>query len=99
MTLNQHEREPLPVEDQTVQIFAATNGYLDRLVVERVSEFLASLTERLHSAHADLRAKIAGGDWSDETQKEVDEAVAAFASDFGYDLDEEGEPLEEARAA
>src|SRR6204780_2948926 len=33
MTLNQHERAPLPVEDQTVQIFSATNGFLDRLNV------------------------------------------------------------------
>jgi F-type H+-transporting ATPase subunit alpha len=98
-TLNQHERAPLPVEDQVVQIYAATNGHLDRLLVERVSDFLTSLVERMHSEHAGLRTKIAGGDWSDETQAEVDRAVAAFASDFGYDLDEEGEPLEEARAA
>src|SRR3954469_8353496 len=28
-TLNQKERNPLPVQDQVVQIFAATNGYLD----------------------------------------------------------------------
>src|SRR5579884_4038746 len=30
-TLNQDERSPLPVEDQTIQIYAATNGFLDRL--------------------------------------------------------------------
>src|SRR6202042_2943849 len=48
-TLNQHERAPLAVEDQVVQIFAATNGYLDRLNVERVPEFLLAVTERLHS--------------------------------------------------
>ena len=70
-TLNQHEREPLPVEDQVVQIYAATNGFLDRLNVERVGEFLAELTERMHAQHADVREKIAGGDWSDETQKAV----------------------------
>src|SRR3954468_18611880 len=74
MTLNQNERAPLPVEDQTVQIYAATNGFLDRLKVERVPEFLAALVERLHSALAELRAKVPGGDWSDGTQKEVDEA-------------------------
>ena len=72
-TLNQHEREPLAVEDQTVQIFAATNGFLDRLNVERVPEFLLGLTERLHSQHPELREKINGGDWSEETQKEVRE--------------------------
>jgi F-type H+-transporting ATPase subunit alpha len=98
-TLNQHERAPLPVEDQVVQIFAATNGYLDRIKVERVSDFLLGMTERMHSSHGEVRTKIAGGDWSDEVQKEVDDAVAAFAADFGYDLDEEGEPLEEATAA
>src|SRR5262249_22445417 len=38
-TLNQGERAPLAVEDQTVQIFAATNGFLDRLRVERVPDF------------------------------------------------------------
>jgi F-type H+-transporting ATPase subunit alpha len=98
-TLNQHERAPLPVEDQVAQIFAATNGYLDRINVERVSDFLLGLTERMHASHGEVRTKIAAGDWSDEVQKEVDDAVAAFAADFGYDLDEEGEPLEEATAA
>jgi F-type H+-transporting ATPase subunit alpha len=78
-----------------VQLYAATNGFLDRLLVERVSEFLARLTESMHAEQQDLRAKIAGGDWSDETQTAVQQAVSAFASDFGYDLDEEGQPLDE----
>jgi F-type H+-transporting ATPase subunit alpha len=95
MTLNQHERAPLPVEDQTVQIFSATNGFLDRLNVERVTEFLVALTERMHSQHGELRERIAGGDWSDETQKAVYGAVESFAKDFGYDLDEEGQPLDD----
>jgi F-type H+-transporting ATPase subunit alpha len=97
-TLNQHERAPLAVEDQVVQIYAATNGFLDRLLVERVTEFLLGLTERMHAQHGDVREKIAGGDWSEDTQKAVGEAVEAFANDFGYDLDEEGQPLEEAAA-
>ncbi len=70
-TLNQNERAPLSVEDQTTQIYAATNGFLDRLNVERVGEFLLALTERMHSAHGELRGKIAQGDWSKETQAEV----------------------------
>jgi F-type H+-transporting ATPase subunit alpha len=98
-TLNQNERAPLAVEDQVVQIFAATNGFLDRLYVERVPEFLLGLTERMHAQHDDLRAKIAGGDWSDEVQSALREAVDAYAKDFGYDLDEEGQPLEEEEAA
>ncbi len=95
-TLNQHERAPLAVEDQTVQIYAATNGYLDRLNVERVQEFLVGLTERLHSQHPELRDKINGGDWSDEVQGQVCETLDSYSGDFGYDLDEEGQPLDDA---
>jgi len=99
LTLNQNEREPLPVEDQTAQIYAATNGFLDRINADRVPEFLDGLVERLRSQHRDMLARIAGGDWSDETQKELHDSVEAYAQDFGFDLDEEGQPLEEAQAA
>jgi F-type H+/Na+-transporting ATPase subunit alpha len=94
-TLNQKERAPRPVEDQVVEVFAATNGFLDRITVERVPEFLDGLTSRLHAEHDDVRGTIREGDWSDETQEAVRAAVADFADDFGYDLDEEGQPLDE----
>ena len=97
-TLNQNERSPLPVEDQTVQIYAATNGFLDRLNVERVPEFLAELTERMHSQAPGVREKIRAGDWSEGTQEEVRKAVDEFARDFGYDLDEEGQPMDDSPA-
>jgi F-type H+-transporting ATPase subunit alpha len=94
-TLNQNEREPLSVQDQVLQIYAATNGFLDRLNVDRVPGFLLNLTERFHSQHDDVRQKIAAGDWSKEVQQEVHDAVASLAEDFGYDLDEEGQPLQD----
>jgi len=94
-TLNQDERSPLPVEDQVVQIYAATNGFLDRITVDRVTEFLLGLTERVHAEQREVLAKIAGGDWSDEVQKSVHDTVESFAEDFGYDLDEEGQPLDD----
>jgi F-type H+-transporting ATPase subunit alpha len=92
-TLNQKERSPMDVEDQVVQVFAATNGYLDRITVDKVPEFLDRLAKETRSEHADLLEKIAGGDWSDETVETLDGAVSRFADDFGYDLDEEGQPM------
>jgi F-type H+-transporting ATPase subunit alpha len=92
-TLNQGERQPLPVEDQVIQIFAATNGYLDRIESDRVERFLDGLTRRAHAEGGEVRGKIAGGDWSDDTQQAVDALVKRYAEDFGYDLDEEGQPL------
>jgi F-type H+-transporting ATPase subunit alpha len=94
-TLNQGEREPMPVSDQVVQIFAATEGFLDRLLAERVPEFLRGLVERMHAQHGEIREKIEAGDWSDEVQKQVKEATSSFAEDFGYDLDEEGHPIDQ----
>jgi F-type H+/Na+-transporting ATPase subunit alpha len=94
-TLNQRERHPLPVEDQVVQIYAATNGYLDRISVDKVERFLGELTDSVRGNEPDLLKKIADGDWSDETESQVGGAVEQFAEDFGFDLDEEGHPLDE----
>src|SRR5579875_1482006 len=93
--LNQGERQPIPVELQVIQIYAATNGYVDRINVDRVEHFLDGLSDSVKATHGDLLERIAGGDWSDDTVKEVDEAVKQYAEDFGYDLDEEGHPLDE----
>jgi F-type H+-transporting ATPase subunit alpha len=93
-TLNQNERQPLRVEDQVAQIYAATNGYLDRIKVERVEEFLEQLTLRFHAEQQELRQRIGAGEWDDDIQAAVDKFVKEFADDFGYDLDEEGQPLE-----
>jgi F-type H+-transporting ATPase subunit alpha len=94
-TLNQAERHPIAVEDQVIQIYAATNGYLDRIVVDKVERFLADLTDSVRGNEPELLQKIAEGDWSDDTQGQVEKAVNQFAEDFGFDLDEEGHPLDE----
>jgi len=78
-----------------VQVYAATNGYLDRIVIDKVQRFLEGLTESVRGNEPELLKKIASGDWSDETQNAVDKAVGQYAEDFGFDLDEEGHPLEE----
>jgi F-type H+/Na+-transporting ATPase subunit alpha len=94
-TLNQKERAPVPVAEQAVIVYAATNGYLDRINVDRVEEFNEGLQQRLRAEHGDLLEKIAGGDWGDDTISAVDDAVKDYAGDFGYDLDEDGQPLDE----
>jgi F-type H+/Na+-transporting ATPase subunit alpha len=97
--LNQGERQPMAVEDQVTQIYAATNGFLDRILVDKVDRFLRDLIDSLGGTEPELMKKIADGDWSDETQSSLKDAISGFAEDFGYDLDEEGHPLEETVAA
>ena len=91
-TLNQHERHPMPVEEQVVQIYAATNGYPGPDRGRQGGGVPGRAGRSVRGNEPELLKTIAGGDWSDETQSQLDEAVTAYAEDFGYDLDEEGHP-------
>jgi F-type H+-transporting ATPase subunit alpha len=93
--LKQKEREPLSVGDQVASIYSGTGGFLDRIKVERVGEFLADLRVRLHSEKAELLKRIEdSGKLSDEDEAELGEAIKDFVDDFGADFDESGDPIE-----
>jgi F-type H+-transporting ATPase subunit alpha len=93
--LNQDELKPWPVDDEVAAIYSGTAGYLDRIKVDRISDFHQFMRERLHSENDDLMKKIAEGDWSEETESALGEAIKDAVDDFGPDFDEEGNPLEE----
>jgi F-type H+-transporting ATPase subunit alpha len=93
--LNQNERQPLSVAEQVASIYAGTGGYLDRLNVDRVQDFLDSMLGRLKSEEKDLIGRINDGELSDEDEEALGKAIAEAIDDFGPDLDEEGQPLEE----
>jgi F-type H+-transporting ATPase subunit alpha len=97
-SLNQGERSPIAAADQVAIVYAATNGFVDRIDADRVGEFHQGLVERMHAEIPEVQKKIGEGDWSDETQKALDDAIAQYAQDFGYDLDEEGHPLTDEQA-
>src|SRR6058998_539749 len=77
-TLNQKERSPLATEDQVIQIFAATRGYLDRINVDRIPEYLEALTQRAHAELGELRDRIRNGDWDDSVQEQLEKFVKEF---------------------
>jgi F-type H+/Na+-transporting ATPase subunit alpha len=94
--LKQKEREPLSVGDQVASIYSGTGGYLDRIKVERVGEFLADLRTRLHSEKSELLSRIEEtGKLEEDDEKELGQAIADFVDDFGPDFDEHGDALEE----
>jgi F-type H+/Na+-transporting ATPase subunit alpha len=93
--LKQNERKPLSVGEQVISIYAGTGGHLDRLNTERVRSFLDSAISRIKSENEDLLSKLNDGEWSDEIEKELGDVLAEAVDDFGPDLDEDGQPLEE----
>jgi F-type H+/Na+-transporting ATPase subunit alpha len=94
-TLNQGELKPWKPADQVAAIYSGTGGFLDRIKVERVSEFHDTLLQRLHSENSDLMSTLDEGDWSDEIEQQLGDAIAEAIDDFGPDFDAEGNPLEE----
>jgi F-type H+/Na+-transporting ATPase subunit alpha len=94
-SLNQDERSPWKIEDQVAAIYSGTGGFLDRIKVDRIREFHEAMLQRLHAEKSDLMQKIAEGNWDDSIESELGDAIAEAIDDFGPDLDEEGNPLEE----
>jgi F-type H+/Na+-transporting ATPase subunit alpha len=56
--LKQPQSSPVPVEEQVVEIYAGTGGFLDDLAVEDVREFDAALLQYLRSDRPDLLEHI-----------------------------------------
>ncbi|MDE3204750.1 MAG: F0F1 ATP synthase subunit alpha [Acidobacteriota bacterium] len=67
--LKQPQNSPVPVEEQVLSIFAATNGYVDDIAVSDVRRFEAELISNFRSSHADLLTTIR------ETKSLPDEAA------------------------
>ena len=56
--LKQGRFEPMAVEDQVIEIYAGTQGFLDDLPVEKVRGFLVDLRSYVKSQHPDLPKAI-----------------------------------------
>jgi F-type H+-transporting ATPase subunit alpha len=93
--LNQNELKPWAMEDEVAAVYSGTAGFLDRIKVERISEFHSDMLAHLHAEQDDLMRKIADGEWDEEIEKALGDAIAQALDDFGPDFDEEGQPLEE----
>ncbi|MEN6632699.1 MAG: F0F1 ATP synthase subunit alpha [Candidatus Polarisedimenticolia bacterium] len=70
--LKQPQYQPVSVEKQIALIFAATNGYLDAMPVEKAAEYEKRLNGYLDASRADLLALIA------ERKKLDDEIVSGL---------------------
>ena len=90
--LKQNERNALSVADQVASIYSGTGGFLDRIKVERVKEFLEGLLTRLHTENKELCERInETGLFPEEDEKELADTISGYVDDFGPDFNEDGE--------
>jgi F-type H+-transporting ATPase subunit alpha len=81
--LKQPQFSPMPFEEQVVSIFAGTNGYLDSLPVDRVTEYEAAMLSFMRDKHADVLATIREtGNFDDDVKNRTVAALDAFAKQF-----------------
>ncbi|MFB0613285.1 F0F1 ATP synthase subunit alpha [Aurantiacibacter poecillastricola] len=81
--LKQPQFSPMPVEEQVVSIFAGTNGYIDDVAVDRVTEYEAAMLSYMRNEHADILATIRDtGKFEDETRSKLKSALDTFAKQF-----------------
>jgi len=76
--LTQPQYQPLPVAHQVAIIYTATEGFLDKVPLDKISEFEKSFVTHLRQYHAGLLAEFTAGHWHDELEKELRQSVETF---------------------
>ncbi|BCX88413.1 F-type H+/Na+-transporting ATPase subunit alpha [Methylomarinovum tepidoasis] len=83
--LKQPQYQPMSIAEQAVSLFAATQGYLDDVPVDKIQDFEAALQDFVKSEYADLLEEIdRTGDYNDEIAARLKEAVEKFKSTHAW---------------
>ncbi|GAA0281950.1 F0F1 ATP synthase subunit alpha [Alteraurantiacibacter aestuarii] len=81
--LKQPQFSPMPFEEQTLSIYAGTNGYLDTIPVNRVNEYEAAMLSYMRNEHADVLSEIRSSQkFEGEVAAKAKSALDAFAKQF-----------------
>ena len=79
--LKQPQYLPMDVVDQVIAIYAGTRGLLDDVSIDDVAAFEKALLEHFAVSASDVRGELAGSsDFTDELDKKLADAIAAFKS-------------------
>jgi F-type H+-transporting ATPase subunit alpha len=77
--MKQNQYSPMSVAQMAVSLFAANEGYLDSLEVNKVLDFEAALQLYMKSEHSELMDNInATGDFNNEISGSLKAAIETF---------------------
>ena len=81
--LKQPQFQPMPFEEQTVSIFAGTNGYIDPVAVDKVTDYEAKMLGYMRSEHADVLSEIRTSQkFEGDVATKAKAALDAFAKQY-----------------
>src|SRR3954466_6729694 len=79
--LKQPQYRPMPIEQQVIVIYAATNGYLDDVPINRIAEFQQKLLAYIDASASDLRRSLAEKkELGPDTEAQLKQTLADFKS-------------------
>ncbi len=83
--MKQPQYSPLSIGEMAASLYAANEGFLDDIPVEKVGDFERAMHAFLNSNYADLMAKLnETGDWNDEIEAELRKAIEEFKANGVY---------------
>jgi F-type H+-transporting ATPase subunit alpha len=81
--LKQKQFSPMPFEEQTVSIYAGTNGFLDAIPVNRVNDYESQMLDFMRREHGDVLTEIrTSKKFEGEVADKTKAALEAFAKQF-----------------
>jgi F-type H+-transporting ATPase subunit alpha len=81
--LKQAQFSPLAFEEQTVSIFAGTNGYLDAIPTDKVVDYEGKMLNWMRSEHKDLLKAIRDSkDLGDDSKAKLVSALETFSKTY-----------------
>ncbi|MEG8040714.1 F0F1 ATP synthase subunit alpha [Sphingomonas sp. LR60] len=81
--LKQPQFSPMPFEEQTVSIYAGTNGFIDKVPVADVNRYEAAMLSYMRADHADVLTAIRDSrELGKDTEGKLKEALGQFAKTF-----------------
>ncbi|HZX50002.1 MAG TPA: F0F1 ATP synthase subunit alpha, partial [Candidatus Paceibacterota bacterium] len=81
--LKQGQFQPIPMEEQVVALFAANEGFLDAVLLDKVRDFEKKLVQHLKDHHAKVLQTIRESrDLADDTKAELKKATEKFVASY-----------------
>ncbi len=83
--MKQAQYSPLSVAEMATSLYAAQEGFIDDVEVNKVVDFEAALLSYMNSSQAALISKINdSGDWNDEIEAELKAAIEDFKANHAF---------------
>ena len=84
--LKQPQYDPMPVQEQVMVIYAVTNGFLDKIPVDRIQDWERGFLEFVRTQRSELAASLkASGKLDDETVTALEAALKEYQEIFESD--------------